>query len=102
MASTPVCNTPTSVPTAETSSQTVLPANQDFVLEKCEGTYHYSIARDTSTTEQYVSIVAINGDAKGITMTCTDGIEVTSQTALTWFYTYGIGLAEQQGWQTVG
>jgi len=66
-------------------------ANIDFILEGCEGNYVYNIERDYNSSEQYVSIVTINGDAKGISMECSDGTKVLSDTSQGWFYEYGIG-----------
>ena len=60
-------------------------ANIDFILEGCEGNYVYNIERDYNSSEQYVSIVTINGDAKGISMECSDGTKVLSDTSQGWF-----------------
>ena len=72
-----------------------LAADDDIVLEGCEGVHTYSIDLNESSSEQYVSIVAIDGDAKSISMECTSGTAVKSETATGWFYVYGIGLATQ-------
>ena len=66
-------------------------ANVEFILEGCEGNYVYDIVRDYNSSEQYVSIVTIDGDAKGIYMECSDGTKVQSDTSQGWFYIYGIG-----------
>ena len=68
-----------------------LGANVDFTMEESGGTYTYEIMRDKSSTEQYVSIVAIDGDSQKISMECSDGVKVQSDAAQNWFYAYGLG-----------